>query len=122
MLPILKRHHDSLSYALQGLIYIFRSQPNFKLHALASALVVMLGIMLSLTVLEWLVVVLAIGAVVVAEVFNTAIEATVDLITEERKIKAKIAKDVAAAGVLLTVIFAVILGMIIFIPHIVAFF
>lgn len=75
---------------------------------------------LSLT--EWLVVVFTIGAVISLELVNTAIEAVVDLVTEEYHPLAKVAKDTAAASVFIIAIVAAIVGIIIFLPKIINLF
>ena len=67
--------------------------------------------------MEWCICLLLFGMVISLELVNTAVEAVVDLVTEERKPLAKIAKDTAAGAVLFTAIMAVIIGCIIFIPH-----
>ena len=88
-----------------------------KIHCMVAALVVIAGLILGLSVTEWCICLGLFGMVMALELVNTAVEAVVDLVTEERKPLAKIAKDTAAGAVLFTAIMAVIIGCIIFIPH-----
>lgn len=76
------------------------------------------GIYLSISSLEWLILIFTFNLVLVSEMINTAMEAIVDLITLEKNQNAKIAKDVSAGMVLVSAIFAVIIGVYIFLPKI----
>lgn len=80
-------------------------------------LVVVSGILLNLQAFEWAVVIIAIGLVWVTEIINTALEALVDLVTQQYHPLAKIAKDTSAAAVLFASLIAVILGIVVFTPH-----
>ena len=86
-----------------------------------SVLVVIAGIILKLSVTEWCICLTLFGLVMALELVNTSIEAVVDLVTEERKPLAKIAKDTAAGAVLIAAIMAAIIGCIIFVPTGLAF-
>ena len=111
------RHHkDSLISALVGLKTAFRTQPNFKIMIVSTSVAIAAGISFRLSSVEWLVLVLIIGVVYLAEMINTSIEAVVDLVTEEWRENAKIAKDVSGGMVLLSVILSIIIGSLIFIP------
>ena len=88
-----------------------------KIHCMVAALVVIAGLIFGISVTEWCICLGLFGMVMALELVNTAVEAVVDLVTEERKPLAKIAKDTAAGAVLFTAIMAVIIGCIIFIPH-----
>ena len=111
-------HRISFKHAFDGFIYAVRTQPNFRFHLLATFVVILLGIYFSVSPFEWLILVFTINTVLVAEMVNTSIEAMVDLITLERRVDAKIAKDVASAMVLISAILAVIVALIIFLPKI----
>lgn len=111
-------HRVSFKYALEGIIHNIRTQPNFRFHLFAIACVCLVGFMLSISSLEWLVLIFTFNMVLVSEMVNTSIEAMVDLITQERHQNAKIAKDVAAGMVLVSAIFSVIIGLYIFLPKI----
>ncbi len=112
-------HRVSFDHAFDGFVYAIRTQPNFRFHLLATIVVILLGLYFSISPLEWLILVFAINTVLVAELVNTSIEAMVDLITLERRADAKIAKDVAAAMVLVSAALSVIVGLIVFLPKII---
>lgn len=109
---------QATKYALNGIKYVYQTQRNIIFQSVIGLLVVACGILFSITKIEWIVLALTIAFVLVSEFFNTAIETTVDLCTEERNEKAKNAKDVAAGAVLLASINAIIVGAIIFVPYI----
>jgi diacylglycerol kinase len=112
-------HHISFKHAGEGLLTAIKTQPNFRVHLLATFTVAALGYNLSLTPTEWLILTLIITLVMVTELINTAIEATVDLLTSEHHLMAKTAKDVAAAAVLLAAIASLLIGSIIFLPKLI---
>lgn len=106
----------SLGYAIAGCLYMLRRQKNIRIQALASAAVLFLGLWLGMGTLEWAVLILAMIMVWVAEFINAAIEAAVNLATLEVHPMAKVAKDVAAAAVLLAVLASVFIGCLILGP------
>lgn len=108
---------QSFSAAAAGLVYAFISQRNMKIHAAAALSAVILGFIFDIQRWEWGFLSVAIFFVLTAETVNTAIEKTVDLITENYHPLAKLAKNLAAGAVLLSAINAVIMAFIIFIPH-----
>lgn len=108
----------SFGYAIQGVAYGWRSQPNLRIHSGITAFVIVLGIWLGLSWVEWAIVTLTIALVVHAELFNTAIEAMVDKTSPEIHPLAKIAKDCAAGAVLISALLAVVVGMLVFLPKI----
>ena len=112
---------NSFKYAFQGIITSFRTERNMKIHVFIMILVIIAGIVLKVSSLEWIILVTMFALVISAELFNTAIETVVDMITKEKNEKAKIAKDVAAGAVLVLAIGSVIVGLIIFIPKILNF-
>lgn len=118
MISPIRIHRVSFKNAYAGIIHNLKTQPNFRFHLFAASLVVLAGIYFSITISEWLILVFTFNMVLVAEMLNTSIEAMVDLITLERRVDAKIAKDVSAGMVLLSAILAVIIGIIIFLPKI----
>ncbi len=107
----------SLKYAFAGLKYCFITQRNMAIHAFFGMLVLVAALLLRVSMLEMLILVAVIFSVLVAEAFNTALEKAVDLATRDQNDLAHIAKDVAAGAVLLTAIFAVLVGLFIFGPH-----
>ena len=113
-----KKLINSFKYAIEGFLSSFKTERNMKLHVLAMLFVVVLGFYLKLSIVEWCFVTLAISLVIGAELFNTAIETVVDMISPEKNPKAKLAKDISAAAVLALSIGAAIVGLMIFLPKI----
>ena len=116
------KHGISFKHALDGIKVAYTSQPNLKIILFCTFLVLIFSYYFSLSKFEWLIVILTCFMVMVAEMANTAMEATVDLITSEWKEEAKFAKDVTAGGVLLSVIGSFIIGLVIFLPKVIALF
>ena len=112
----------SFGFAGAGLLYLVRTQPNFRAHLLATVAVVVTALAVGSPALELAILVLAIGMVLVAEAMNTALEALVDLASPEVHPLARIAKDVAAAGVLLAAIVAAGAGLLVLGPRLLALF
>lgn len=108
----------SFIYALEGLKYTIVTQRNMRIHYLAALGVLLMSLYLPMSKLEVLVLFVTIILVLFAELINTAVEALVDLVTEEFHPLAKVAKDVAAGAVLLTAGLAVIVGISVFYPYI----
>lgn len=115
-----KRLINSFRYAIEGFISSFRTERNMKIHILAMLAVIVLGLILKLNIIEWCICVTIIVLVISAELFNTSIETVVDMISPEKNEKAKLAKDISAAAVLTLAIGAIIIGVIIFTPKIIA--
>lgn len=115
----MKRLKNSFKFAIEGLIHAFKKEENFKIHTTIGILVIIAGIILKVSLIEWVILIFVIGMVISAELFNTSVENLVDLITEEKKIEAKAAKDTAAACVMILSIESVIIGIIIFLPKII---
>ena len=110
----------SFRYGFAGIRYLLWTQRNAKIHSAIAVIAVLLGFVLGITRDEWLALVVVIILVLAAEGFNTAIEAVVDLASPAYHPLAKIAKDVAAGTVLLIAIGAVIFGIILFLPYLLA--
>lgn len=113
---------NSFKYAFEGIFTVIRHERNFKIHCVMAALVVIGGIVLKISLSEWMDCLILFGLVMSLEMVNTAIEAVVDLVTDEYKPLAKKAKDVAAGAVLAAAIVSAIIGGIIFFPKIGAWF
>ena len=109
----------SLKNAVKGLETALKSQRNLRIHFISAILVIFAGILLNISTTEFVLILLTICFVVVAEVFNTAMEFTVDLVSPDFNKFAKKAKDVSAGGVLLTAIIALLIGILIFLPKII---
>lgn len=100
--------------AIEGILYTFKSERNMKIHYCLAVAVLIISLFFDLTKVEMLLLTFAISLVVISEMFNTAIEKTIDMITEEYNSLAKIAKDVAAGGVLIATLNSVVVGYILF--------
>lgn len=112
----IKKTIRSFKYAFAGVRALFRSENNARVHFLAAVAAVFLGTILKLTAVEWALVALCIGGVWGAEAFNTALEKLCDLVSPDIHPQIKAVKDLAAAGVLLLVLGAVVVGIVVFIP------
>jgi diacylglycerol kinase len=112
----IKRRINSFFYAFQGWWYVLRSQPNTWIHAVMTIAVVVLALWLHISWQGWAILVLTFMVVWMAEFMNTALEALVDLVSPEFHPQAKVAKDVAAAAVLVGACGAVIIGLLILGP------
>ncbi len=111
------RKKTSLSgfrYAQEGILHCFRTQPHMRFHFYTLVAVLLSGLLINLDNRDMLVMLFAITLVIVAEMINTAIEAVVDMVTENYNPVAKLAKDVAAGAVLLAAMNAMIAGVLIF--------
>ena len=97
-------------------MHAFKFEPNFRFHLVALVVVAALGWYFRLSNTEWLWITAVSAIVIMAELFNTAIEVLVDLVSPEIHPKAKIVKDLSSAAVLVAAILAAIVGLIIFIP------
>jgi len=115
----IKRLRKSFGYAFKGIDDVIEHEPNMKIHVVVAILVVIMAIILKVSIIEWIILVLLIGAVLAAETINTTIENLVDMYTKEYDEKAKIVKDTAAGTVLILAITSAIIGLIIFIPKII---
>ena len=111
--PLLK----TLSYGFNGIFYTLKHERNMVIHFLVMILVIIAGIIFKITFVEWGVCFVLFALVLSLELMNTALENTVDLVTEEKKPKAKVAKDASAGAVLVAVIFSIIIGISIFLPR-----
>lgn len=111
-----KRLGRSFKAAFEGIKATYLREQNIKIHTLIALLVVLFGILLKISYVEWLVCLVIIGFMFMAEFFNTAIEYVVDLASPDIHPLAKAAKDTASAGVLMMAILAAVIGLIIFVP------
>ena len=112
----LRARGKSFKYAVDGMIKFFYTEHNALLHLIATITTIVLAIVTPVSKQEIIFLVLVIGFVLAAELFNTAIEKIMDYISIERNPEIKFIKDVAAAAVLVAAITAFITGCIIFIP------
>lgn len=105
---------DSLKDCIHGLQFVIVNEDNFKREIIFGILAVILSYILKISTTEFMIVIIVIALVLICEIFNTAIEKTVDLFTKEYNETAKIAKDVSAFAVLTMSMFSVVIGIIIF--------
>lgn len=113
---------ESFGYAFQGLAAALRRERNLRVMLVAALLALLLCAVLRVDALSWAVVVLCIGAVLCAELLNTALEAVVDLASPDYHDLAKLAKDCASAGVYILSMAAAVTGCIIFVRAAIALF
>lgn len=106
----------SFKYAFEGWWCVLRTQRNAHIHAFATICVITLGWVLKLPGRDWAILVLTIGAVWTAECINTAIEATIDLISPQKHPLAKTAKDAGAAAVLIAALCSIAVGFLVLGP------
>ncbi len=114
MRPRPKNAFDSFRYALDGILHGFRSQRHMRFHFCVAVLALLAGVAFQLDRAELLVLVFAISLVIITEMFNTAIESVVDLVTTTYHPLAKFAKDVAAGAVLIAALNACVVGLLLF--------
>lgn len=112
----------SLGYALQGVFWGLKYNQNLRFHFFAAIVVIILSIIFKINPFEMGVLGVMILVVIVSEMMNTVIEEMVDLITTEHRQQAKIAKDVAAGMVLVSALGSIIVGILVFGPHIYHYF
>jgi len=115
----LRKRLASFRYAFQGIKRLFTHEPNSWIHLFVTVCVLIAGIWLHIAVWEWIIVIMAIGFVLTAEAFNSAIECLGDAVCQEPHEYIKHAKDLAAGAVLLSAITAAIVGLIVFLPKII---
>lgn len=108
----------SMGFAISGMIYSYRTQRNIRIHSFFALGVLFFTLLFSLTRIEMAILTLTVLMVITLEMVNTALETIVDMVTEEYLPLAKIAKDVAAGAVFLASLGAVLIGGLIFGPHI----
>ncbi len=114
------RTTKSFRYAFQGIKTAFINEPNLRIHTFFAIFAITLGAILHISRIEWLVLTFTIFYVISLELMNTVLEAIVDLVSPEIKDAAKTAKDVSAAMVLLAALFSIIVGIVLFLPKLIA--
>ncbi len=118
MVKITKTEIRSFRFALEGVKYAFKTQFNFKIQFTLGLVTVLFGFLFNFNRFEWMILLLSICLVLSAELANTVVEVVVDLVTSEIKPQAKIAKDLSAGVVLVVSVFVAIVGLFLFLPHI----
>lgn len=112
----------SFKYAIEGIKSSIETERNMKIHITIAILVIIFGLILKISKIEWFICIILISAVISAELFNTVLEVIVDMIMPEKNDNAKRAKDIAAGAVLVMAIGSAIIGLMIFVPKLVELF
>ncbi|MBO9620516.1 MAG: diacylglycerol kinase family protein [Niabella sp.] len=116
----LKKILRSFQYAFNGMREVVRSELNFRIHLAAAVLIVLVCALLGVSKMEWLLIIACISIVMAMELINTAIEKLCDFVAPEKRPAIKIIKDLSAAAVLVAAIGALVVGLIIVLPKIIA--
>ena len=114
-----RRHIKSFHYAFEGIEYVIKTQANFRVHIIIAMIVCIMAYLLDFSLVEWSVLMLTITFILCLEMVNTVFEVVVDHLWQEEHPKAKIIKDVAAGIVLVGASGAALIGILLFIPHLV---
>ena len=118
---LIKNFLNKCKYSMQGLDYCFKNESSFVIVALTCSLIIVLGVCFDIGFFEWVASFGSLALILVIELINTAIEATVDMVTSEYNPYAKIAKDCGSAATGIMGILSTIVNLIIFVPHIIKF-
>ena len=113
---------NKIKYSLNGLLYCFQNESSFVIEAITACVIIILGIIFDIEFLEWVISFGSLALISITELINTAIEATVDMVTLEYNEYAKIAKDCASAATAVMTVLAIIVNLIIFVPYIMEMF
>ncbi len=111
----------SFTYAWAGIKYCFKSESNFRIHVIAAIAAIIFAIVLNIAATEWIAICFCIALVLVMEMMNTAIEKLCDMVHIEQHPGIKKVKDIAAGAVLLSAVFSLVTGGIIFMPKIIMY-
>ena len=116
----IKKRIKSFAYAFAGLKVLFLEEHNSWIHATAAVLAIAMGFLFRISPMEWIAIVIVIGMVFSAEIINSSLERTADFVKAERDDRKRDIKDLGAAAVLVCAMSALITGLIIFVPKIIA--
>lgn len=119
---VIKNILNKCKYSLDGLKHCFKNETSFMLEAIAGIVIIILGIFFDIKFVEWVIALGSLMLISITELINTAIEATVDLVTREFHPLAKIAKDCGSAATGIMGILATIVNLIIFVPYFISLF
>ncbi|SDE18451.1 undecaprenol kinase/diacylglycerol kinase (ATP) [Mucilaginibacter pineti] len=115
----MKKLVRSFGFAFKGLRYTTTTQLNFRIHLAATVLAAAMGFLLHIATNEWLWITLAIALVLITELINTSIETLTDLVSPTYNTKAGHVKDVCAGAVVIAALFALVTGLVIFLPKLI---
>ena len=110
----------SFYYAFRGLLILFRSQKNARIHLFFFLLAICCGFLFKITAIEWSIILLCSSLVIAAEAVNTALERLADSVHPDHHVGIGESKDIAASAVLITAIAALSVGLIIFVPKLIS--
>ncbi len=115
---LIRNIFNKCKYSYQGLAYCFKNESSFLVEALSACFIIILGIIFDIEFLEWVISFGSLALITIIELINTAIEATVDMVTQEYNEYAKIAKDCGSAATGIMTVLAIIVNLIIFVPYV----
>lgn len=113
LLRFFKNRKPAFTHAFNGLKHVIKTQKNAWIHLASTLVVIFFGVWLKVSIQDWAILTIAIGLVWIAEIFNTSIEALVDLASPKFHPVAKIAKDTGAAAVMAAAFLSIILGLLV---------
>lgn len=119
---MIRKQSLSFRHALEGLKWVLKTQPNFRIHIFLSALSLLGGWYFEISYVEFLIILTLIFIGLVIEAINTGIEETIDALNKDWSHEVKIAKDVSAASMLIFALGSTIIAVVIFVPRILALF
>lgn len=117
-----KRFLKSFKNSMDGLIYAYKNEQSLWIHGVCTFFCVLFGLVLKISFTQWAIIIISLAVTLAMELINTAIEATVDLVTLEINPLAKIAKDCGSAATFVCSALSIVTALIIFGPKIVALF
>ena len=109
---------SSFSYAFSGIKLALKNEPNIRIHFIIAILVAILAYFLKFSRVEWIVLLFSIDVVLILELINTTLEAIVDMVSTGVRSKARVAKDISAAAVLISTLLSLAVGAFLFLPKI----
>ncbi|MBH0229911.1 diacylglycerol kinase family protein [Halobacillus yeomjeoni] len=116
--PSTKKKSVGFRYAWKGIKEVFKTEKNFRIHLGAGFLAILAGLVLSLTPVEWAVIILTIAVILSLEMVNSSIERIIDYLAPERHPMAGMIKDIAAGAVLVSAVASVFIALVIFLPKV----
>jgi len=108
----------SFSYAFSGIKLALKNEPNIRIHFILAAIAAVGAYFLRFSRQEWIILFFTIAFVLILELINTTLEAIVDIVSPQRRTRARLAKDVSAAAVLISALLAVTVGALLYLPKI----
>lgn len=113
----IKRLYQSFKFAFRGLFSLIKKEQNFRIHVLASLIIIILGFYFSIEAWKWCLVIIMIALIFILEMLNTVFERLVDMLKPRIHIYVGEIKDIMSGMVLVAAITAVILALLIFVPY-----